>query len=98
MVSPALEALYQDDAERAASLRGPDASLPAYEAAAFGRVDRLRALLDADPAAANERSPDGFSPLHLAIYGRSADAARLLIARGANVDALSEHEQIKVRP
>jgi Ankyrin repeats (3 copies) len=79
-------------------LRAPDGELPAYEAAAFGRIDRLRELLDDDPAAANEKSPDGFAALHLAIFGGSEEAVRLLLERGADPNALAESEIARVRP
>ena len=52
-ISSALEALYAGDREHAEKLLAPDEQLAAYEAAAFGRVDRLRTLLDEDPGAAN---------------------------------------------
>jgi hypothetical protein len=89
MVSEALQALYEGDRERADELRAPDDELPAYEAAAFGRIERLQQLLDEDPANANAWSPDGFTALHLAIFGGSDEAVRLLVERGADVDALA---------
>ena len=76
----------------------PDDELTAAEAAAFGRVDRLRALLDEDPARVNEPSPDGFTPLHLALFGRSEEAVRLLVARGADLEAVSTASFAQVRP
>src|SRR4051812_17827429 len=97
-ISPALEALYQGDRDRAESLLRPDEELPAYEAAAFGRIERLRRLLDEDPAAASSWSPDGFTALHLAIYGGSEQAVRLLLERGADPNALATSEIARVRP
>ena len=97
-ISPALQALYQGDRDRAQAALAPDDELPAYEAAAFGRVDRLRRLLRDDPANANAWSPDGFSALHLAIFGGSEEAVRLLLERGADVDALATSDIAHVRP
>jgi ankyrin repeat protein len=98
MVSEALQALYEGDRERADRLSAPDDELPVYEAAAFGRIERLRQLLDEDPANANAWSPDGFTALHLAIFGGNEEAVRLLVERGADVDALATAEIARVRP
>jgi uncharacterized protein len=97
-ISPALEALYAGDHDRAETLVAPDDELPVYEAAAFGRIDRLRRLLDDDPAAASAWSPDGFTALHLAIFGGSEEAVRLLLERGADPNALATSEIARVRP
>jgi ankyrin repeat protein len=97
-VSAALEALYNGDRDRAETLVAPDDELPVYEAAAFGRVERLRRLLDDDPSAANAWSPDGFTALHLAIFGGSEEAVRLLLERGADPNALATSEIARVRP
>src|SRR3954469_9225322 len=97
-ISPALEALYHGDRDRAESLLAPEDELPAYEAAAFGRIERLRRLLDEDPAAARSWSPDGFTPLPLAIYGGSEEAVRLLLERGADPNALATGDIARVRP
>jgi ankyrin repeat protein len=98
MISPALEALYRGDLDEAGRLLAPDDELPAYEAAAFGRIDRLRQLLEEDPAAANDWSPDGFTALHLAIFGGSEEAIRLLLERGADPNALATSDIARVRP
>ena len=86
---PALTALYEGNEERARELLPADEELTTYEAAAFGRVERLRALLDEDAARVGELSSDGFSPLHGAVFGGSADAVRLLLERGADPNLVS---------
>jgi ankyrin repeat protein len=95
---PAMHALYQGDKEKAARMLPPDEELAATEAAAFGKVDRLRTLLDDDPKRVDESSPDGFTPLHLALFGGSEEAARLLIERGADLEAVSTASFAQVRP
>jgi uncharacterized protein len=97
-VLPALHALYAGDIELARELMPPDDRLGPAEAAALGREDRLGALLEKDPTAANAWSPDGFSPLALAIFGGQERALRMLLEHGADVEALSRHPTIRVRP
>jgi uncharacterized protein len=86
-VSEPMQALYEGDRVRAEQLLGERDEIDVFEAAAFGRVERLRELLDADPDRATEFSPDGFTALHFAAFFSHPDAAELLIARGADVRA-----------
>jgi ankyrin repeat protein len=97
-VSDALQALYEGDRERAQRLLPPDAELSVFEAAAFGRFERLAEILTADPSTATARADDGFTALHLAVFAEQPQAARLLIERGADVDALSTGSIARVPP
>jgi uncharacterized protein len=97
-VSRALQALYQGDEQTARELLGPDDELTVFEAAAFGRTERLGRILDADPDQARALSDDGFTALHLAIFGGQEDAMRLLLERGADPNALSTSDIAKVPP
>lgn len=97
-MSEAMLALYEDDAERARASLARDDELSVFEAAAFGRVKRLSELTAADPALARAMSEDGFSALHLAIFGRQAEAAQLLINAGADVDRCSTSSIAQVPP
>lgn len=95
-MSDILQAIYRgdrDEAERLAAER----DLDVFEAAALGRVDRLRQLLDADSSLANAWAQDGFQPLGLASFFGNLDAARLLVERGAEVNSAS-HNEMKVMP
>jgi len=94
----AMRALYNGNEDEAYRLLPPDEELTAHEAATFGRVERLRELLDEDPARVNEFSADGFSPLHGAIYGGHESTVRLLVERGADLEAVSTSEIAQVRP
>jgi ankyrin repeat protein len=94
-MSELLEALYRGDRVRADELLAADPMLDVFEAAAFGRTDRLRDLLDEDPARANAFGGDGFHPLGLACFFGHVDAARLLLDRGADVNALSTNEHVQ---
>jgi uncharacterized protein len=97
-MSEALQALYQGDEEKARELLRPDDELSVFEAAAFGRLERLGEILDEDPAQAHAFSDDGFTALHLAIFGGQEEAMRLLLERGADPNVLSTSEIAKVPP
>ena len=96
--SPALHALYRGDEDEAYRLLPPDEDLTAYEAATFGREERLRRLLDDEPTKAGEWSADGFTPLHGAIFGGHESTVRLLVERGADLEAVSTSSTAQVRP
>lgn len=72
---------------------GPDV----HETAALDGADRLAGLLDADPDLRDARSPDGFTPLHLAAFFGGEAATRLLLERGADPDA-EAHNPTRVTP
>jgi ankyrin repeat protein len=97
-MSDALQALYNGNIEQAHELLPPEDRLSVFEAAAFGSVERLRAILDADPTETAHVSDDGFTALHLAVFGGQEDAARLLLERGADVNALSTAAFARVPP
>ena len=90
-----LQALYRGDDERVEDLLGDDPDLNVFEAAAFGRTDRLRRLLDDDASRANAFGDDGFQPLGLACFFGHLDAARLLIERDADPNTLARNEHIQ---
>lgn len=97
-MSEALQALYQGDEARARELLRPDPELSVDEAAAFGRLERLGRLLAEDPAQATAYSGDGFTALHLAVFGGQEAAARLLLEHGADPNVVSTNEAVKVPP
>jgi ankyrin repeat protein len=93
-MSDVLEAIYRGDREEAERLAA-DRELTVHEAAALGRTERLQTLLDEDPARGNAFGADGFHPLGLACFFGHVDTARLLLERGADVNALSRNEHIQ---
>lgn len=90
-----LDAIYRGDRARADALLAEDPDLNVFEAAAVGRTDRLRELLDEDPTRANAFGNDGFHPLGLACFFGNVDAARLLLDRGADPNVLARNEHIQ---
>jgi uncharacterized protein len=94
-LSDLLQALYRGDDEQVEELLAGDHELDVFEAAAFGKSDRLRELLDEDRSRANAFGEDGFHPLGLACFFAQVDAARLLLERGADVNALSTNEHVQ---
>ena len=97
-MSDALQALYQGDEQRARELLPPDGELSVFEAAAFGRSERLEEILRDDPAQASAFSDDGFSALHLAVFGGQEASARTLLDHGADPNVLATSEIARVRP
>jgi len=92
-----LEAVYRGDQARVEELLVADPELDVFEAAAVGRADRIRELLDQDPALANAWAEDGFQPLGLASFFGHVKAARLLVERGSDVNSASRND-MKVMP
>lgn len=97
-MSDLLGAVYAGDEQRVAALLAKDPELDVFEAAALGRTERVAELLDAQPDLVAAWAGDGFTPLHLAAFFRNPGTARLLVERGAPVDPVARHEQLRVTP
>jgi ankyrin repeat protein len=96
-LSAALHALYRGETAEAKSLLPDEPNV--FEAAAFGRLERLAELLASDPGLARAFSGDGFTALHLAAFFGHAEAVRLLLDGGADPNAVATSAQIgPVRP
>ena len=97
-MSEALQALYQGDEQKARELLPADDDLTVFEAAAFGRTERLGRILDDDSEQVHAFADDGFTALHLAIFGGQENAMRLLLERGADPNVISTSDLAKVPP
>ncbi len=92
-----LVALYHRQEECArvlADTLGDDIDLPV--AAALGNERKTTALL-AEGSNARVRTPDGFTPLHLAAFFGHTDTARVLLEHGADANAIADNPS-RVRP
>ena len=93
-MSDVLQAIYSGDRAEAERLaEGKD--LTVFEAAALGRTERVRELLDADPSLVNAYGDDGFHPVGLACFFGNVDTARLLFERGADANQIARNEHIQ---
>lgn len=98
-VSAPLLALYYQKREVAdflVSRKDEVEPLDVFEAAAFGRTERLKAILDEEASTANAYASDGFYPLGLAAFYGHEEAAKLLLAKGADPN-LAARNPMKVR-
>jgi uncharacterized protein len=85
-ISARMRARYRSDRAVMEAVRSAGGDLDVFEAAAFGDVDRLAALL-VDPGLVGPFSADGFTPLHLAAFFGTTRAVAQLLDRGADPDA-----------
>jgi ankyrin repeat protein len=91
-VSPLMYAIYYDKKEVANVLLVSGAPLDVFAAAALGRVDRLKALVEADAGLLATHSADGWTPLHLAAFFNKKAAVEALLGVGADIHARSTNE------
>lgn len=96
-MSAVLAAMYHDHPGIAQLLLTFGAQLNIFEAAAVGRLDRVRDLVEESPELLNSIAPDGFQPLGLACFFDHEDVAAYLLEQGADVDSAS-HNTMKVMP
>jgi len=95
-VSLLMHCLYRGRRDLAEMVAGKKKSLNIFEAAALGRLDRLREL-SREAATINSRSKDGFTALHFAGFFGQPESARVLIESGASVEAVAANP-MKVMP
>src|SRR5882672_9831475 len=88
-VSLLMHALYRGRRDLAETIAGKKNELDIFEASSLGRLERLQGFSDA--AVIKSYSKDGFTALHFACYFGQPEAARLLIEKGARVDAVANN-------
>ena len=95
-VSLLMQCLYRGRREMAETIAGRKKALDLFEAAALGRADRLKERIG-EGEAIDSRSADGFTALHFACFFGQPECARVLIEKGAAVDAVADNP-MKVMP
>jgi ankyrin repeat protein len=96
-ISALLLARYSFRPDLVTALLAGVGELDVFEAAALGRPERVRELVDADPSLVNAYAPDGFYPLGLAAFFGHAEVVPILLERGAAVTQWAENP-IRVQP
>lgn len=89
-VSLLMHALYRGRRDLAETIAGKKQDLDIFEAASLGRLERLTECLR-EAAAIDAYSKDGFTALHFTCYFGQPEAARLLLEKGAKVDAVANN-------
>lgn len=91
-VSAIMQALYRRQTEMVDALLAAGPELDLFESVSLGRTEAVRAMLDEEAALATAWSADGFTALHFAAFFNGEDSARLLIDRGADVNAVARND------
>jgi len=91
-ISAIMLSRYRFDRAVTDALLSADPDLDIYEAVTLGFADRIEESLLEQPERARAFSADGFTALHLAAFFGKAEAARILLDRGASVDAYGHND------
>lgn len=96
-LSAVTQAMYHGHADIVDVLLAAEPELDVFEASAIGRTEHVRKLVERKPDLVSSFSPDGFTPLHLAAFFGHVEIARLLIAGGADPEAVARNP-MRVQP
>lgn len=86
------EAVRAGDQARIKDLVAADPSLAIFAAAIQGDLEQLTDLLNANRSQVGLLSTDGWTPLHLSAFFGKTEAVRLLLNKGAIVNAKSTNQ------
>ena len=90
--SPVLLATYRHRLDILKVLLRQRPELDIFEASGAGVLESVERCVEASPELVNAYADDGFTPLHLAAFFGHEDVARLLLDRGAKVDAITRND------
>lgn len=93
-VSALLNARYRSNMKAVETLLAAGPKLSLFDAAALGDEARIAELLATNRSLVETYSPDGFTPLHLAVFFGQPAAARILLESDAPVNAVSHNEMM----
>jgi len=96
-LSAILTARYHRQGAALEALLAAAPDLDVLDAAATGRLEVLRAHVESGRDALTARTPEGFTPLHLAAFFGGGAAVRLLLAAGMDADG-DQDNPARVRP
>src|SRR5258706_2220125 len=83
------EAIRAGELSRVTALVEADPTLAIFAAAILGRTEEIEHLLAGNRSLVSALSTDGWTPLHLAAFFGQSESARLLLNKGAAVNARS---------
>lgn len=96
-VSLLMTALYHRSGELVEALLGLLSTIDPFECAALGRTTDLMSAMTRAPSTLTNRSPDGYTVLHLSAFFGHADTVDRLARYGAPIDAIAANPTL-VRP
>jgi len=96
-VSPLLQAAYRHDWNEVERLRTRNGVRDVFEAAVVGDPEAVHKFLDGDSGIVGRVGADGFTGLHLAAYFGREEVVSILLAAGADPDAVATNET-RLRP
>ncbi len=87
-----MTALYYQEPEIAELLADNGAELDLFSAAALGRAEWVREMLEANGSGLSAYSSDGFQAVHLAAFFGRTEVMAALLERGAEANCYSEND------
>lgn len=88
-MTPLLFAAYHGKTEAAKAIFSAQFPFTIHERAVMDDVDGLRTMINQDAGSVDSYSGDGWTPLHLAAFFGRTSVVRILLSKGAKVDAAS---------